>query len=115
MIERAFQLLVELLFLDDAAEDFRIARLDELVQLDFERAHFRDRDVVEVSVRARVDDRDLALDRERFVLRLLEDFDEPRASIELRLRRLVEIAAELRERGELAILREVEPQRARDL
>ena len=59
--------------------------------------------------------RDLALDRQRLVLRLLQDLDQPRAAIELRLRRLVEVAAELRERRELAVLREVEPQRAGDL
>ena len=58
---------------------------------------------------------DLLLDRQRLVLRLLQDLDQPPAAIELAQRRLVEVAAELRERRELAVLREVEPQRAGDL
>ena len=69
-------------------------------------------DVVEIAVGAGEDDRDLPLDRQRLVLRLLENLDQPGAARELRLRRLVEVAAELRERRQLAVLREVEPQRA---
>src|SRR5437016_3084819 len=115
VVERGLQLVVQDLLLPDAAEYVRVARLDELVELGLERAHLRQRDLVEISVRARVDDRDLALHRERLVLRLLQQLDETRPAIETRLRRLVEVAAELRERGELAVLREVEPQRARDL
>ena len=97
-------------------KQLRVPRLEER-----DRARSRNartsstRDVVEVAVGAGVDDRDLLLDRQRLVLRLLQDLDQPRAAIELRLRRLVEVAAELRERRELAVLREVEPQRAGDL
>ena len=72
-----------------------------------------DRHGVEVAVGRREDDRDLLLDRERLILRLLQDLDQPLAAVELLLRRLVEVAAELRERRELAVLREVEPQRCR--
>ena len=49
---------------------------------------------------------------QRLVLRLLQNLHQPGAARELRLRRLVEVAAELRERRELAILGEVQPQRA---
>ena len=83
------------------------------MELLFVGAHLRDRDLVEQALRAGVEDRDLLLDRQRLILRLLQQLDEPRAAIELLLRRLVEIArAELRERRELAILREIETQRA---
>ena len=56
---------------------------------------------------------DLLLDRQRLVLRLLQDLDQPAAAIELRLRGFVEVAAELRERRQLAVLREIETQRCR--
>ena len=55
-----------------------------------------------------------ALDVHRDVLVLLEDLDEALAAVELRLRRLVEVGAELREGRELAELREVEAERAGD-
>src|SRR5581483_4438584 len=113
--KRRLQLIVELFLLDDAAEDLRMTRFDELVELGFERAHVADRHVVEKPVRAGVNDRDLTLDRQRVVLRLLQQLDQPGAAIELLLRGLVEVAAELRERRQLAILREREPQGAGDL
>src|SRR4051812_19340410 len=92
-----------------------MVRLEEGEQLRLERPQLGYRDVIEMSDRARVNDRDLLFDRERFVLRLLEQFGEPCAAVELRLGCLVEVASELRKRGELAILREVEPQRPRNL
>ena len=49
------------------------------------------------------------------VLRLLEQLDHAGAAVELPLRGLVELGAELREGLELAVGREVEPQRAGDL
>src|SRR5512142_1878454 len=62
-VQRRLELIVELLLLGDAAEQLRVARLDELVEPGLERAHVVDRDAVEIAVRAGVDDRDLALDR----------------------------------------------------
>ena len=70
--------------------------------------------VVQVAVGQRVDDRHLLLDRQRLVLRLLQDLDDPRAAGELLLRRLVQLGAELRERLEVAVLGELELQAARD-
>ncbi len=52
---------------------------------------------------------------QRLVLALLEQLDHACAAVELRLRRLVEVGAELGERLELAVLRQVEAQRAGDL
>jgi hypothetical protein len=74
--------------------------LEEAVKLALERPEILDSHGIEVAVGAREDDRDLPLDAERFVLGLLENLDEPGASRELRLRGLVEVAAELRERRE---------------
>ena len=51
----------------------------------------------------------------RLVLGLLEDLDEAAAAGKLRLGRLVEVGAELREGGHLAVLGEVQPKRAGDL
>ena len=65
-------------------------------------------------VPAKIDQRP-ASRRAAAVLALLEDLDQPLAAVELRLRRLVEVGAELRERRQLAVLREDEAQRARDL
>ena len=53
---------------------------------------------------------DLLLDRQRRVLPLLEELDQALAARQLRLRRLVEVGAELREGRQLAVLREVEAQ-----
>src|SRR2546422_11405225 len=49
------------------------------------------------------------------LFRSLQHFDDAGSAGELLLRRLVELRAELRERLELAVLREVEPQATRDL
>ena len=90
-----------------------VLRLEEAIQLLLVAAHVVDGDGVEEALGAGVDDHHLLLDRQRLILRLLQDLDQPAAAIELRLRRLVEVAAELRERRELAVLREVETQRCR--
>jgi hypothetical protein len=52
-------------------------------------------------------------DRQRRVLRLLEQLGDARAAVQLLARGRVEVAGELRERGELAVLREVGPDAAR--
>ena len=58
----------------------------------------------------REDDHDFLHQRERLVLRLLHDLGDPLAASELLLGLLVEVRAELRERRELAVLRELELQ-----
>ena len=80
-----------------------VARAHELDELVLRGADVGDRDFVEEAVDAGVEDRHLLLDGQRRVLLLLQHFNEPRAAIELLLRRLVEVAAaELRERRQLA-------------
>ena len=110
--ERRLHLVVEDLLLGDAGQHGRMPRLEEAIQLLLVAAQLFDGHRIEEALRRRVDDRDLLLDRQRLILRLLQNLHQPAAAIELRLCRLVEVAAELRERRELAILREVEPQRA---
>jgi hypothetical protein len=80
-----------------------------------EARHVLGRDVVEERVDAGVQRDDLLLHRPRRVLRLVERGDHLLAAVQRRLRRLVELRAELRERFELAVLREVEAQAAANL
>ena len=70
-----------------------------------------DVDAVDVAVGGGVDLDDLVLDRERLALALVERLDQALAAGERALRVGVELGAELRERLELAVLREVELQR----
>src|SRR5260370_16771886 len=74
-----------------------------------------DRYVVEKAVRHGEDDHDLLLDGHRLVLRLLQHLYHAGAAGELLLGGLIELGAELRERLELAVLRQIEPQASRDL
>ena len=59
------------------------------------------------------EDRDLLLDRERLVLRLLDDLGQLLAAVQLVAGGLVQVAGELRERRQGAVLREVQLERAR--
>src|SRR5262249_56443165 len=71
--------------------------------------------IVEQALRAREDDGDLLLDRQRHVLPLLEQLDHALPPRELRQGGLVEVRAELSEGGKLAELRQVQTKRSRDL
>src|ERR1051326_360926 len=99
----------------DLREGLRLLPLEPAVEEGLELAHVLYRHVVEQALRARVDDRHLLLDRQRRVLALLKELPQASAARELDLRRAIEIRAELRERGELPVLREVEAQLAGDL
>jgi hypothetical protein len=76
--------------------------------------HVFDFDIVEEALGAGEDHHDLLLDRVGRVLTLLEELDEACPAVEGLLRRLVEVRAELCERGKLAVLREVETERTGD-
>ena len=58
---------------------------------------------------------DLSLDRDRVVLRLVEELDDALATVDLALRGGIEVRAELRERGQLAELRQIALQPSRYL
>ena len=72
-------------------------------------------DIRQMSAHRREDDEHLLGNGKRAVLRLFQRLDHARAAVKLRLRRLVEIRAELGKRRELAVLREIETHRACDL
>src|SRR5262245_30405157 len=115
LLEPLLRLRLELLRRPDRLPDRGMALRQVLEQALLERLHAIDRQAVEVAVRARVDDHDLALDGHRLELALLQELDEPLAARQLVAGRLVEVARELRERGQLAELGEVQLQLARDL
>ena len=108
----ALSWVVDLLLLGERREELRLARVEELVELLFVGANGLDRHRVQITVGGGIDDRHLLLDGERLILRLFQDLDQAAAAIELIERGLVEVGTELRERRELAVLREVEAQRA---
>ena len=83
-------------------------------EVGLEPADVLDRHVVQVAVAARPDRDHLLLDRERRVLRLLEQLDQPRAAVELRAGGRVQVGRERGERLQVAVLRQVEAQVARD-
>ena len=93
----------------------RLLGAEVLAQLVLEARDLRRRDVVEVALVAGVDRGHLLLHRPRLVLRLVERRHHLLAARQRLLRRAVELGAELRERLELAVLREIEPQAAGDL
>src|SRR5438552_2469533 len=106
--------LAELLVLRDAVGKLAVLRLHEPEQVALEVLHLRGRDVVEVAVRHGEDDHDLFHEGERLVLRLLHDLDRLLAASQLLLRGLVEVGAELCERGELAVLGDVRAEALHD-
>src|SRR2546426_1181468 len=89
-------------------------RVHVAIEIALELADFRRGDIVEIAAGRREDDHDLFLDRERLILRLLHDLGHPLATAELLLRGLVEVGTELGERGELTVLRDLEPEASYD-
>ena len=112
---RRLQLVIQLLLCGQPVQQLLVPRLDEPVEVAFVSRNVALGNRIEETVRAGEQDEHLALHHQRLVLPLLEHLDEPPAAIELILRRLVEVAAELRKGGQLAELRQVEPQGARHL
>src|SRR6266511_404862 len=109
-------LIVETLLVANRSKHVAVARFHEPMELVLEGTNILDGKRVQQPLGTGVHDRDLLFDGQRLILRLLEEFHEAGAAIELLLRRLVEIAAaELRESRQLAVLRPVESQRACDL
>src|SRR5215212_6404445 len=99
----------------DLLQDLRALALQEPVEPDLEVLHPWRRHVVELAGRGGVQDRDLLLDSEGLVLRLLDHLGELLASGQLVAGCLVEVRRELRKGREGAVLRQVELQRTGDL
>src|SRR6185312_13930392 len=106
LAELRLESIIENFLLANVGENARLRVLNKLVELGFKAAAFFDGDIVEQTLGSREDDGDLLFDRQRLILRLLQNFDEALTAVELRLRRLIKIGAKLRECRELAILLE---------
>ena len=110
--DRGPQLIVEDLLLGNLRQDLRMTSLEEAVQLFLVAPHVFDIDRIQITLCCGKDDDDLFFDRERLVLRLFQNLHQPPAAIQLCLCRFVEVASKLRERRKLAVLCEIEAQRA---
>src|SRR3954452_6022952 len=111
-LEALREVVGERLRLGDLLVD-RALGAEVLPQLVLVARHLRRRNRVEEAVDAGVDGDDLLLHRPRLVLRLVEGRDHPLPEREGRLRRGVELRAELCERLELTVLGELEAQASR--
>src|SRR5687768_3034231 len=89
LIQVRLDLVGELALLGDRLQQLRPSGVEELEQLDLEVAHALDRHRVEEALVRSVDDDDLFAHRQRLILRLLQHFDQPAATVELIERRLV--------------------------
>ena len=114
LAERLLVLVGELAVVDPAHQ-LPLLGLQPPEQVGEELLHALDLDPVEVAAGAGVDRGDLLADRERAALVLVQHLDQALAAAELLLRLGVELGAELRERLQVAVLREVELQLAGDL
>ena len=113
-VELRSELVREVAALPDLFEDRAVGAqvLDQFLR---EARHIGDRNVVEEAVHACIEHRNLFLGRNRLVLRLVEERDHPLTASKGVPGRFVEVGAELSERLQLAVLRQVEAQPARDL
>src|SRR5688572_14330619 len=89
--------------------------LDKPVELELEAPAVLHSQIVEIPVGTGINNQYLLLDGQRLELALLQNLGETPAARELLLRCLVEIRAKLSEGRQRAILRQIEPQRSRDL
>ena len=109
----AFSLIVQSFLLANLLEQRGLRGVEKTIQLRFERADLLHGQIVQHAVGARVDDHHLLFHRDRLVLRLLQNFDQPFAATQLLLRSLVQLGAEQRECRQLAILRQIQTQAIR--
>src|ERR1051326_3084321 len=95
-IESGRKELVDHLAIRERRHDYSVATFKECVELALVRGDVAHGVPIEMSSRRRVQHHDLFAKKKRLALPLLQHFDQPLAAIELRARRLVDIAAELR-------------------
>src|SRR6185437_8059181 len=110
-----FEIVTQRLLGADLIEDGGVAVFEEAVEFLLELTATLDWDVIEETLGSGEDDRNLLFERQGLVLVLFENRGEVLAAIELLLRSLVEIGAELGEGRERAILRQIETERTGDL
>jgi len=107
--------VLELAALGDGMQHARMLVRHEGVEVDLPGVQIRHGHAVQVALRSGENDRYLLLDVHGHVLVLLEDLDHALAAGELLLGGLVQVAAELGEGRQLAVLGEVQAQGARHL
>ena len=112
LVEFIAQRVVERLLLPNALQQAGLAGVKEIIEGALEGAALAGGQVVHVAVGAGEDDDDLFFHRQRRELVLLEQLGQARAAVELRQRGLVEVGAELCKGSQLAVLRQLQPQRA---
>src|SRR5262249_567801 len=109
------QCIAEALLLANPDKELVLPGGQEVRQLGLELLDLFHGHLIYVSVLHRPNYRHLDLDRDRVVLRLLEDFHDAFAAVDLRLRFGIEVRTELREGRELAELREIALELSGDL
>ena len=114
LLQALHGVVAELLGLPDLVEDAVVAAGDEVEELRLEAAHVAHRHHVELAGGAQPQRDDLALDRERRVLALLEQLDQALAAVQGRAAGGVQVRGERGEGLELAELGEVQAQAAGD-
>src|SRR5918992_652588 len=115
VLERGQSVVGQLAGLPDRGEDALVVALDVVVELGFEAADVLDRHVVQLAGGPRPHRDDLLFHRERAVLRLLEQLDQAAAAVQLGPAGRVQVGRERGERLQVAVLRQRQPERTRDL
>src|SRR6202022_1946309 len=99
----------------DALDHVRVLRLQVVAKTLFERQHLRDFQIVEITV-VRGEQRNRQFPNlKRLILRLLQQLGNATTALKLLTRSFVQVRCELRERGQLTILRQVGTNTARQL
>src|SRR5262249_36128616 len=118
-IERRLQLrlkvLIEFFFLANGLEQTSFACLQVILKLELVLFDPLDRNSIEVSILHRPNYRHLLFHRNRVVLFLFKKLDNALTAIKSRSRCCIQIGTELRERSQLAKLRQIEFHLAGDL
>src|ERR1700739_4586663 len=114
-LDAVAQVVVQRLLGHNVIQQSRLCRIEVGVKPNLEGVDLLHLQVIEKAIRSGEDDDDLLLGRKRRELRLFQNFCKPLTPVELILRDLVQIAAELRKRSQLTILRQVELQGSRHL
>jgi hypothetical protein len=114
-VDAALDVVVEGLLGSDVAQQLRLGRIQIRIKPFFEGVDVFDLEIVEVALGSGEQDDDLLFSGEWMELRLLEQFAQALAAVELVLRDFVEVAAELGEGGQFPVLGEIKLEGRTDL
>jgi len=105
-----FDVVVELVLIPNCLQQLRLGIVEVIAQSGFEAPDILDGDIVKQSLAPGKYDCNLLFERNRRVRSLLQYFHPALAAVELGLGCLIELGTELRECGQLTILRQIEAQ-----